>query len=858
MFKSIAATLSMFFATILSISTPQGMSQNIDVIKENTSIAINTNYFYYIDPTHIKCRVNIGQNKSINTNSVKKNFYISNIVLVAPNCNIQEISLQNNTLINDMENISFTATLQNECIVNQINFSAKKIIENIVTVNGKTYSGKKEEKIKSITLLNKKPVSTESYSITFVSRDGNNTIVTAGKKSFVYTIKNRNGQISNRSIEEVVVRTLDGTILALEKDGKTVSEIDGLKSSFGQIVLQAFERTGDGKIEIDAKIKNSSGIVQEIKEVFTINIEQKKEEILANLYKILILTKDRNFLLKTNDKKEIIYQIVDKYGNEIEEQYLQSLFIKSYNGLVVKIEDSNGTLHNEYTISSPQADGKIVLRSFERSDNVPIKIKVAIKNGEKTQEISREFFINVSQLPNVSYELLLSFDHDNLIINKADYLNYTILSPSTNDYILPEEIKSIEINATSPNAVCIDMNGSEVKSYFVPTSYIQSHGFFFVMGKKRGLATFKVTVNLQNGKTLTKFISTNVDYTYDNKIGLEYAGTEYNESTGFFIDTYTIKIKDPSYEGQILHVTAINPKIDNEYYYKNFFSYDFDEENPFIYYDGLDNEPNSGILEGNQSLGYTFFQSSRYDLDVAVPNDDRLLILPNFKKNSATYLGNWDIIDTIGGKLYLRQYYNFHESGLSFVIGNEQRFNPVKDTIATIFLDHKYGKYIIKNQQVQIKLFYPTFFAGKDIFIGVYVGEGIKREGNSFKRTLTGIKLAQPQLLKCSTSPCSQIVQINFEKINKHLQYSRFAVKCKMDKIRDYYFTPLSLPCVTFTDYGRMVIQKTDGNGKVRMCIYPEPTYEEVEEGGQTYRIQSGYEEVTPECTFTVAEEFPY
>ncbi|BCD67881.1 hypothetical protein [Nitratiruptor sp. YY09-18] len=757
MFKSFAAALSIFFSSIFSVTTPQTPTQNMNnpsIVKENTTITTSTNYFYYIDPTHIKCKVDIGDNRSIDTSNAKRNFYITHIQLTGSTCQIEDLSIQDNTLINDQENLEFTATLAGQCMDNQINFSAKKIIENVVIANGKMYKGKKEQKIGPLTLLNKYP------------------------------------------------------------------------SSYGT--------TGNGATQNSA-----------------INLNSK--------YKIALFTQDDNFLLKANDEKAIIYQIVDRNGNEIEEGNLQSLFIKSYNGLAIKIVDNNGTLHNEYTIDSPTVDGEFVLKSFDRAGEIPLKIKATIKVGEVIGEVSREFFVTVAQLPTISYDLMLSFDHDNLIIDKAEYLNYAILSPSTNNYIPADQIKSIQVESTTSNAVCVDENGNEVQNYTIPLSQIKNHGFFYVAGKKRGLASFKVTVDLQNGKRLTKFISTHVDYTYDNKIALEYAGTEYNKTSGFFIDTYTIKLKDTYYNGKILHVSAINPKIDYEYYYNHFFSTEFDHENPYVYYDGIDDGAQTGRLEGNETLGYTYFTSTRYELNKSIPNDDKLLILPNLQRNSTNYLGSWEIVDaTDDNKLYLQQYFDVHEEGLSFVIGNEQRLNPIQDTFAAIFLDHRNGEYVIDNNQVQIKLYYPNFFAGKDIFIGAYVGDGVKREGNSFKRTLTGTALAQPELMKCNTSPCSQIVQLNFKDSNQHLELSRFGVRCKMDQARYYYFTPVSVPCASDITFGQVHTQKTNGNGDVKLCIYPEPAYKEVQEGNQTYRVQDGFEEVQPECTFTVSEEFPY
>lgn len=128
--------------------------------------------------------------------------------------------------------------------------------------------------------------------------------------------------------------------------------------------------------------------------------------------------------------------------------------------------------------------------------------------------------------------------------------------------------------------------------------------------------------------------------------------------------------------------------------------------------------------------------------NATIDNEDNLVILPNETKNDPTYLGAWsiDYVNNADTMTLIDDYTGNIDpkipvgdtSGLTFVVGDEDRYNPCAKTLANAAFYFPNGAEV-KDGIVYAELRYQPFMVGKTVFVyanAVIDGEriGISRE----------------------------------------------------------------------------------------------------------------------------------
>ncbi len=865
------ASLLLFFSSLFTSSS------DVDVQEPKKSPLYQ---FEYRTPTTIEASLDVSRYKSVDTAYAQKSFFLKDIKLFTGQCSIQSTTLVNGIDIGEIDTLRFSITFENPCKLNQFTLNALVEMKNRVVMNSKVYEATKEERLGPITFVNKSPFKTLEYFVTIAPRDGNSSVAAYSDKRFIYQIKDKLGfDLSSESVKSVKIRVLDAQKLALRDGEELVNEIE-LSGGAGEFTVHSYGVLGQAALELRAYIVDEYGFVDEIKEIYSLNIVQNEElNVARSEYRVVISAKDGNYNLLANEKKRFEYQIVNDAGEEIADSQIKSIYIRTYNGKVAQLiqkSDANETLVSELFIEDgARANGEIFVQAGEESGTTKIEVVVTFDlNGA---EFTKRGVISlrVEGLPEAPYKLVLKFDGESFVLERNYAVRYAIVSKTTGHFIQRENIESIHFKIEGENALFVDRSGKEHQELMLEGEEVQSSGFIFLRAKKVGEVKIVAQAKIKkDANILENRLVVPVVLNENNKIVLEYSGTEYEESTGYFVDTYTIRIKDKKYDGEILEVGAITPKILYPHiYYTKFLEGKLDPYNPeytqnlkYIYYRDIGNEYDGRLFKKDNKLLFAVndpYASRRLNMFEVSPGSDKLVILPNKMSNSLSYLGKWEIANVESESTLLVQGDIFEDvDNLSYVIGDESRYNPVQDTIASLLLDK--SRYVIEDGIVQIRIYYPTFFAGKDIFIYANINDGKERIGNVYKRTLTGIDLEATQPMKCKSYVCARRVKLYYPNANKPLQYSRFAARCEGDNIRYLYFTSTLSSCASMPQYGVDINQKTDGNGEVIMCIYPQEIYQEVdnnETSGGTGKqlVPTGeYEEVAPTCEYTVAEEFPY
>ncbi|MRI83533.1 MAG: hypothetical protein C6I00_03855 [Nitratiruptor sp.] len=573
--------------------------------------------------------------------------------------------------------------------------------------------------------------------------------------------------------------------------------------------------------------------------------------------------------LYTNTRGELRFLLMDQTSKvQVDPQNVEELVIKSSNALLLKIVDGEQLVSKKRL--SNVSDGRVTIQALGKDGQAAILLLAKIKNEEGfVQKVSKSIPLTILYKPQ-EYMIEVENEDQAIILGQTNHITVKVLGSEDLHPLSSEKIVRITIRSLNDRAKLVDLHGNVYDEMSVEEVENGSVDFL-VRGEELGTAEFEVEVLLQglpNQDRLVKRITYPVTRRLNNTITLEYVGTDYNKTSGFFIDTYTIKLRSSRFDGSTMKLTILNPKVDTDWYYQegNFFTFESLRENPFVYFDGFRDGSFSGSLEqvGEDLLK---FSTSKFDLEWLETYRDKLIIIPNGASQDPNYLGGWTITSILNNHEILLQgsIEADRVEQLTFVIGNESRWDPKEETISNIVLDHPNGLYTIRNRQVRFQIIYPKFFGGKDIFINASIGNGRVRVGNSFKRTLTGTKLDMPGSITCKKAPvCAYDLKIVYTDANYGLSYSNFGVTCDGDQVSYFYFTPTNTRCRTRREleYGGSInLQKTNGWGFVRLCIYPAPVYEEKTDPdtNQTYQVFKEYGTGRVSCKNpAVAVEFPY
>ncbi|MRJ02130.1 MAG: hypothetical protein GXO19_05030 [Epsilonproteobacteria bacterium] len=576
-------------------------------------------------------------------------------------------------------------------------------------------------------------------------------------------------------------------------------------------------------------------------------------------------------ILYTNTQGEVRFLLMDRDTRvQVKGEDVQELTIRSSNSSLLRIVTDDGKSVGEVTLSHI-SEGSVRVESFGEDGEASLIMTAKIANEEGfIQKVNKVVPFKILYKPQ-SYMVEVENEDQAIIVGQINHLTIKVIGSEDLRPLPAQKIEQVVVKSLNENAQLIDIYGN-LHRQIVQREISSGSIDVLVKGEKVGQAEFEVTVFLKGIPNLTKVVkkvSYPVTQRLNNTLTLEYVGSEYNSSTGFFIDTYTLKLRSSRYNGNRVHITLLNPKIDTDWYYQqgHFFTFDPLAENSHVYFDGFRDGLFTGTLErvGEDSLK---FSSSLFDLTKVETYRDKLIVIPNGSRQDPNYLGGWTITSIIDRDEILLQgsMERKRVDRLTFVIGNESRWDPKRETISSIMLDHADGVYTIKDRQVRFQIIYPKFFGGKDIFINASIGDGRVRLGNSFKRTLTGTELTMPETMSCKdASLCSYHLQIVYTDASYGLSYSNFGAECLGEKVSYFYFTPTRNRCLSRSQLGsvtgRLNLQKTDGWGFVKLCIYPAPKYEETkdEKTGEVQVVFKGYEDGTVRCTNPeVATEFPY
>jgi len=296
-------------------------------------------------------------------------------------------------------------------------------------------------------------------------------------------------------------------------------------------------------------------------------------------------------------------------------------------------------------------------------------------------------------------------------------------------------------------------------------------------------------------------------------------------------------------------------------------------ETPNVIYDKGSLPPDRGtiVYYGTNAV---FSAGGFYDLSIAVPDLDRVVILPSPSRRIGHYLGSYLVKDVLDGERLLLEGFPPKASGktnayikdgscgcetpdglgsLPFALVSPSRFDPYNGTLATLAVRGMHGEtqtsgtpwtFILdENGETDFDLYLPNFAVGKEIVLWAdyFDPVGKIRYSNVFANTIID-SIEQPSSMSCSDEGgCRFGFNLSWSGSGKYVSYSNVVVECEGNEAAEWRVYPeknLISPGV----------YHTPGDGNIG--FYVKPTVEIGNDGKKKVNT------ATLTCTISPAKEY--
>lgn len=555
-------------------------------------------------------------------------------------------------------------------------------------------------------------VKTSILSKPIATGDGNGNIVISGTLSLDSMMSNLKG------VSSVVLTGLNFTLPTVtNKSCKVVS--DNLPNSIDITSdnLIDFTATISGECYILNEvrlngvktIKYNNGVSQSDDFVYTVKYDNSS---LLNAYNSTTIKVNTPSNITTQETSNIAYQILNN-TMQLQDSNIKEVDIQTLDSSKILLVDDKGNEVNDlvYTSSYRQfaikgkdsGQGYIKITVVATVDNETIKKSQVISFNINSKNYSNKYNINLS-LP------------DLFSVNKKESITINIVKQDDNlTYIEDADVNSVTV--TFEKKLISFVNNSDIFRYSYSKNARKNIDIY--TKTVAGVETIHVEANVFDGE---KNVNIQSDYPITiiggspNSISIVYKDTSYESP--FFYDTYIIhavdKYGNPAKEGSTIYLGAVNGLTKdangNELYVKN----------------------GGKISRGLRGALFNLTDPS-YDFSNVMYHDS-VIVLSQENKTNPLYLGGW-IVDNVKNNSTLefsKPYTGKDTDGLTFVVGNEKRYDICEKQVKLIDFDSDDNTYTLNTGGMkEIRLRYPSYMVGKDVYLYV----------NSYDENRTGVSI---------------------------------------------------------------------------------------------------------------------
>jgi hypothetical protein len=366
-------------------------------------------------------------------------------------------------------------------------------------------------------------------------------------------------------------------------------------------------------------------------------------------------------------------------------------------------------------------------------DIVPITPSPAEDNNDSSSQVT----VNATN----AYKLSMTLSQSKFQQFESGILTYKIKELYSDTLVDSAIIKKITFSVDDTRYFkFVDFNGRETNTFSIDSTEkeIKPENIIRVkMNDNSGTTQITVSTNIElpdgSVRELSNTIPVVVIKNKTASITVNPYGTKWikdGENAGLFVEKYVFHVVDKygnkAKDGTSVKIGVVNePKL-----------YTLGHKD---YYSNTINK--TGTIHTDKTFTINSDENASF-MTHTIDNEDNLVILPNQIKNDPTYLGAWSINHvTDANTITLMDDYTGNidpkipvgdTSGLTFVVGDEDRYNPCSKTLANAAFYFPEGAEV-KDGTVYAELRYQPYMFGKTVFVyanAVIDGEriGIARE----------------------------------------------------------------------------------------------------------------------------------
>ena len=593
--------------------------------------------------------------------------------------------------------------------------------------------------------------------------DGN--IVVSGKILVNPSTLSANQKVTLSNItfktETFTTRSIDACILEHSLEGQEIDITNGAEIDY--------------EVTIDGNCKDVNKIIFEADKIATFTLNNKEYKKAYRINKEIIFNNidfgDREIVItlenpeiKIGEISTITIRLTDKNGQDIKNEEIVKVIAKSLDSRKFVLINDENEIVNEVELQN-LSKNSIKLKGIE-SGTAKLLVESVVKNGSEYYKIKKEFELSIGDPLLEMQGVVIDLQHQESI--EVDNITKFILEIrdfKTNELINGLDIKKVKVTSTQ-KLIKFRENNEDFKNYSFEFNESSKETIFAKSGERIGFEIIRVEVTIENNESI-KNISK--DFTIPIVSGLPASiSIIYLESSfenGLYIDRYKIfatdKFNNPAKDGSKILVGAVSGLS------KDIIGRDIYVGESSVFKGTIQNRV-SGI---EFSVKNTFFDPSGFFENVKI--GETLIVLANKDKFDSSYLGGWTIKDKIDNStLLLEGDVDINETGLSYVIGDEKRFDPCDGQPKFVNFE-KESYFLNRGGEVNLTLKYPPFFVGKDVYL--YVNSIIdgKRVGASMRKKLFGTGITADEVTCSNGEKCGEI-QFTLNDSNFPLTYQDF------------------------------------------------------------------------------------
>ena len=462
--------------------------------------------------------------------------------------------------------------------------------------------------------------------------------------------------------------------------------------------------------------------------------ENTKKEYYSKVVSFQNLDLSNNYQIKISPQPIEVGQvetfsvrITDSSDSELNNEDITSVVIKSSDSSKLSLLNEQNATVNEIAYSN--LSNKNISVKAKSSGSVKLIVETILKSGSNYIKSKKDFDVEVDNgIIATNYQIGL-ISQNSLTVDSIGKFTIEIKDSKSDKLVDDSNVTKVTVSTTNKLLKFSSKNTGETNNNYNKDSFEynndNSKTIYVKTGTSSGLEILKVDATILD-KNISQEFTLPIVSDYPDTISLIDVNSSY--ANGLYSDTYRVMATDkygnPARAGSKIYVGAVSGLIK-------------DDQEQDIYVTG--NSTNKGTIK--KSTNGIEFSVNRNNYFENVSELDTLVVLADENKLDSSYLGGWIVEDEIGSNnsLLLKGDFNITEtSGLSFLVGNEKRFDSCEQQPKSVNFDSEDNTYELQKDGVTyFKLEYPPFMVGKDVYL--YANSyGKKRVGVSMRRKLWG------------------------------------------------------------------------------------------------------------------------